>query len=323
MTTFTSIKYRSIGLLSWIQYWRHFSDFKNATGKIVILYHGIDNSNQIRLNTKFISARKFEKQIRLIKKHFQIVDLQTLCSEPAGNKLQVAISFDDGFENNYLVAKPILEKYQVPATFFISRPQVHGYDILWADLVDLATIDSPNKLLIDEKPFYKKGKEFVDVSGQSLKKMCTASGRQFIEKIYQAFLPYSRFRIEPKWNTFWKLMSEDQIKEISMNPLFEVGAHGIMHTSIHLLSLEEAQQELILSKNNLERIIKQPVNWFAYPQGSANDKSIELARTAGYQLQFLADLTNVDMIDKVYNRMGINPYLSASAQLFHFFTGKY
>lgn len=323
MSSLSKLKYKTIGIFSWLQYLKNLPNFKNATGKLNILFHGIDHANNTSISTKFISVSKFEKQLQLIKKHFQLVDLETLCNSPSENKtLQIAITFDDGFENNFLLAKPILEKYEVPATFFISSPQYYDYHILWADLIDLGSKYCPSKLLIGEKTFYKKGNSFFDENGTSLKHLCTQANREFIKEVYNSILPYAKFMANPKCDTYWKLMTPEQLSILSTNPLFQIGSHGLLHTSIQNLSEEEATEELTLSKQYIETIIKQPVHWFAYPHGSASEQSVSWVKEAGYNFQFLANESDLDQISGVYNRMGVNPFISARAQSYHFFKGK-
>ena len=47
-----------------------------------------------------------------------------------------SITFDDGFENNYSVAKPILEKLSIPATFYISTNLVDKNLMTWIDQIE-------------------------------------------------------------------------------------------------------------------------------------------------------------------------------------------
>ncbi|WP_421894930.1 polysaccharide deacetylase family protein [Marinoscillum sp.] len=319
MVRTADLKYGISGLKNHLQYFLHSKELGTTGGKLIILYHGIDYRNSTRYNTRFISIRKFEQEIVLLKKHFKVVDLETLLHSPLRtDALEVAITFDDGYENNYTMARPILEKYQVPATFFISRPQGCGYDILWADLIDMGVNEAPDEVMIGGVDFHKIQGQHRNSEGLDLKTLCARGSRTFLDEVYRTFLPYTGFMQKPEMAPYWKLLSEDQIRDLSNHDLFKIGAHGLMHSSIHLLSLEEAGRELSGSKSILEEIIQKPVNYFAYPHGVANEDSVLLAAGLGYEAQFLANPSNLEHMENVYNRMGINPFISARGQTYCF-----
>lgn len=315
-------KYKLAGVKSLIQFYIYGHSIKKASGKIIILFHGIDFTNSTRFNSKFISVKKFEKLLLLMKKYFEIVDLKTLCNDSQEiNKIQVCLTFDDGFENNYLLARPILEKHKVPATFFISRPQVKGYDILWADLIDLSSRFAPTQMEVCGIYFYKNENIFYDIHGETLKNHCKKNGNPFIEAVYQIFLPFTKIRENADWELYWKLMTEGQLLELAKNPLFAIGSHAIMHSSLQVLSKEEAKEELSISKKVLEAITQQPIEYFAYPDGHASKENIQAARDTGYKYQFLANASDLDQLPDVHNRLGVNPYVSPKALLFQLYNG--
>ena len=48
----------------------------------------------------------------------------------------VVVSFDDGFKNNYSVAAPILDEFQIPAVFYISSGVVNTNMMFWVDVLE-------------------------------------------------------------------------------------------------------------------------------------------------------------------------------------------
>lgn len=88
----------------------------------VLMYHSIDHRDKV---TKLsVSPESFERQMAFLKRRrYNVVGLDAIAGymekkEPIPPKT-VAITFDDGFENNYTHAYPILKKYGLPATFFV------------------------------------------------------------------------------------------------------------------------------------------------------------------------------------------------------------
>jgi len=62
----------------------------------------------------------------------------------------------------------------------------------------------------------------------------------------------------------------------------EIGSHGLTHTYLPLMSNEEIEYELRQSKENLENIIKHPVDYFAFPGGHYNQHVLKLLSLCGY-----------------------------------------
>src|SRR5262245_7728440 len=80
-------------------------------------------------------AHAFERQLRLLKRHFEVVPLaallETLESPTAPLRRKVAITFDDGLRSNVEVAYPVLERLGVPATFFVCPELIERGAWLW------------------------------------------------------------------------------------------------------------------------------------------------------------------------------------------------
>lgn len=89
----------------------------------ILVYHSVSHEKG-GLN---INPGLFETHMRFIKNNFDILPLSKLTNLVAdeavsqhisGNK--VIITFDDGYRDNYRIAMPILDKYKIPATFFVT-----------------------------------------------------------------------------------------------------------------------------------------------------------------------------------------------------------
>ena len=86
--------------------------------QVILLYHSVGSDVPLSIPT-----RDFERQVAYLKKHFRIVLLRDLRQVLAGARQEEAfacITFDDGLLDNYENALPILENYDVKASFFIT-----------------------------------------------------------------------------------------------------------------------------------------------------------------------------------------------------------
>ena len=88
----------------------------------IIMYHHVSPDNTARPDT--VSPRRFEWQMAYLKaNHFNVLSLSELVQAAREGKplprKSVAITFDDGYEDNYTHAFFVLKKYHFPATIFV------------------------------------------------------------------------------------------------------------------------------------------------------------------------------------------------------------
>lgn len=78
-------------------------------------------------------------------------------------------------------------------------------------------------------------------------------------------------------------LTREQLFELSQNPLVKIGGHGKTHRPLATLTLDEAIEEMKLSKNALEEIITHKVISMSFPHGSYTDELAEKAKELGYR----------------------------------------
>jgi hypothetical protein len=95
----------------------------------------------------------FEKQLLFFKKHFNIICLEEyirLRSEKGiKEKIHInpmVITIDDGYLDNYTIAYPILKKWKVPATVFITTNFVNKGEWLWAERLEYILLNTKKKI---------------------------------------------------------------------------------------------------------------------------------------------------------------------------------
>ena len=81
----------------------------------------------------------------------------------------------------------------------------------------------------------------------------------------------------PTWLTWPQLRTLEQRG-------WDIGSHTVSHTEIPNMSPEAAMKTLRQSRFTLERHLGHPVQWFCYPAGSVDAKSVEAVKKAGYVL---------------------------------------
>jgi peptidoglycan/xylan/chitin deacetylase (PgdA/CDA1 family) len=90
----------------------------------ILLYHKVNDRHEDALS---IAVSDFEAQMVFLSRYYRLTSLDDMMAAfLAGKRLpsrSVVVTFDDGYEDNYTQALPILVKYGIPATVFL----VHDY----------------------------------------------------------------------------------------------------------------------------------------------------------------------------------------------------
>lgn len=165
------------------------------------------------------------------------------------------ISFDDGWKGN-LKLIPVLEKYQIPATFFIPvRPVMTG-NFWWEYAAKVV----------------EENQEFKSV--EELKKLPNDSRMQLIRG--------AAARYELKRSC----IELSNLKRLSENPLITIGSHTYHHPITIKCSDEELDFEYRESKKTLEEWLSVEINSFSFPNGDYNQRDLGLLKKYNYKMAF-------------------------------------
>lgn len=286
----------------------------NKNGNIILMYHGIDSSGQNLFNGRHTPVSYFEKQVRFLKANYNLVSLSDFFKKANSTKNLCAITFDDGYLNNLTNALPVLEKYNAPATFFITGMNEIGCDILWADFVNIVNKLCTKEVSIGGEDFINNGKGYVSkATGTTLMEIVKNQkpAYSYKEEIYAVFNPLVNFRQQQQYKEYWQLMSDEELKKLSVSALVTIGSHGYYHNNLGNVSNQAAFDELVKSKKYLENIIQKEVTTLGYPDGSYNDEVSRYAAQTGMVYQVCTERFN-----KEADRS--NPYLKNRAGIYNF-----
>lgn len=87
---------------------------------VVLMYHRVNDELRDGVT---VGIEQFDRQMAWLRRRYPLVSVDRLASGDFPTDCRrplVAVTFDDGYRDNYLNAAPILLKHQVPATFFVS-----------------------------------------------------------------------------------------------------------------------------------------------------------------------------------------------------------
>jgi peptidoglycan/xylan/chitin deacetylase (PgdA/CDA1 family) len=179
------------------------------------------------------------------------------------------LTFDDGYFNNSR-AVPVLERFQAPATIFVSALHVkEARGFWWETLYHVRSREGKR----DEQI----GQEMGVLNGLRTPEILERIGPELGDEIF-------RWRGDAD-----RPFSETELREISRHPLVNIGNHTADHDILTSCSEDEAETTIGTAQEILKEIIgKSPIS-IAYPNGRVNNRVCEIARTQGLKIGFAAN----------------------------------
>lgn len=285
----------------------------------IVMYHGVDQHSSTMFNLRFCGTKCLDKQFGYLKERFEVVPLADYFDRNGGStKPKLALTFDDGYANWLSHALPVIEKHEVPVSFFVTSTRDTGHEILWADLADIYKALSNEELNFLEYEFHPSDGKFVcRNTNLELKELLNQSGWEVIRAAKDAMLSNLDEESLADVSTYWKLLSEKEIKTLSESEFVEIGSHSRYHTSLGAVPLQDAKEELRHSKDYLENIIDEPVESLAYPSGSYTRELVDAAQEIGFTRQLAVNYLFAEdgEDDRIIDRIGLYSHMSCGEQM--------
>ena len=240
------------------------------------------------------TPEEFREQMLLVRERYRPMRLSDVAAAiNAGEALPpdaVVITFDDGYDDNYRIAYPILKELGVPATFFISTGHIdsgrpYAYD--W--LVHMILLTGAPRLVLPELdmdlPMPASRAERRALAGRVLdhmKEISALAQAAMIRRLEEDWRMPSGHAYPPDCRP----MNWQQLREMRAAGL-EIGSHGVNHWMLSKLPRDELEREVFDSRDALLRELGPMPLLMSYPVGSnrAFDRQvIEVTRDAGFDL---------------------------------------
>ena len=247
---------------------------------VVLMYHRVADISFDPWRLA-VSPANFAEQMDVVCKHFNPVPLAELTANPRSTPRSrtVAVTFDDGYRDSLEDAKPVLERYGIPATVFVASGYVGSSRDFWWDELEricfTGEFDSRTDVPgLDVNPALEPGDLYLDL-WQQLRSHRFDARRELLDELEKAA------RVPP--TTSPNTMTTEELAELADGGLVEIGGHTVNHPSLPMLSSEEQYEEIHGSRIQLEQVVGRPVTSFCHPHGDFTRESAELVREAGYE----------------------------------------
>jgi peptidoglycan/xylan/chitin deacetylase (PgdA/CDA1 family) len=265
---------------------------------VIFLFHGVIEKNLFEVrnyNKKHILKKEFLKILRLLKKSGNVLSLDEIfyCIKNHINlpKNTYAITFDDGFENNYSLAAPILDELNLPSTFYFSTDFIENNTMSWIDKIEYCIeLKKKGEVYI---PWLKRKIQFNSKKSKInlleniryfVKNNFGFNINNFVNHFFSQcnikIINHSNINIDKKIN--WK-----QTNILKNHRLFKVGGHSHEHLSLGLLSSKHSNLQIKKSLRLFKKRINLNLDHYSYPEGRKIDynKSIITAlKSSGIKL---------------------------------------
>lgn len=271
-----------------------------ATG-LILMYHRIGPPG-IDPWQLAVTPKHFAQHLDVLRRRAVPIPLTRLAEDLRERRLipgSVALTFDDGFADNLLEAKPLLERMDVPGTVYVTTGPTGTTREFWWDMLDRAV------LAPDELPEYLElavdGRRFEWTLGKARYGAWRdghGAGREraaFHLEIWSMLRPLSHAARESaveqlgRWSVAapvpratHRVLSADEIVRLAEDNLVSIGAHTVTHPHLPSLSPTEQQTEMSDSRAALQAILNRPVTSFSYPYGAVDDQTVDLTRSIGF-----------------------------------------
>jgi peptidoglycan/xylan/chitin deacetylase (PgdA/CDA1 family) len=286
-----------------------------ASKAVVLLYHRVA---ELKTDPQLLGVRplRFAEHLNVLARTYRVLSLNALaewsegCGDYAGHA--VAVTFDDGYRDNLVNAKPLLEQYHIPATVFVSTSNLDQSREFWWDELERillwpSTVPHTLRVRVDgawhewnlNQAAHYEEQEFIHYSTWTVTHKQDPTPRQ---RVYRELCRLLRPRQTDEREQVleeirtWagasrtirdshRCLSPDEVDRLGAGNVVEIGAHTVSHPMLSGLSAAKQEMEIGDSKTQLEAIIKRPVTSFAYPYGSLDDYTPEtkrLVRAAGF-----------------------------------------
>lgn len=297
---------------------------------IVLCYHRISNCFD-DFNLMNVSIDNFSSHMMYISKFYQTISLAEVGRECFNDdKVKIAVTFDDGYEDVYKNALPILEKFSIPATVFVTTNNIDSNIENWPDEVMRCCLQPRvfhgeyrmNNPYISSEWNISSFQSRIDLYN-SLNAILSRLPNNIRKKEVIKLRKWAGYSSDSRESR--RILNSQEIKELSKNPLITIGSHTLTHPFLSQLDKNEIRVELEQSKRKLEKIVGDEIELFAYPYGgkkSYNLSIIKLLKELGYKKAFTTISKNIDINDNLYTLSRCVVYNYALGEFAEFINSK-
>jgi peptidoglycan/xylan/chitin deacetylase (PgdA/CDA1 family) len=243
---------------------------------VALVYHRLgDPPGTLRSElVPALGSSLFAEQLRHLSRHFELVPASRLPeavrSRAPGERLPIAITFDDDLRSHVEIAAPWLRAAGAPATFFLTGTSIGGPHAFWWERLQTAV---------------DRG---LDLSPLGLPASSSKASIHEVGRAIESLSPVERDEVDAKLEALVGPDAGDPgLRASDVESLaregFEIGFHTRRHDPLTTLEDDELERALAEGRDQLEAHVGGPLRTIAYPHGRADARVARAAERAGYR----------------------------------------
>lgn len=231
-----------------------------------------------------------EKRLRWLGERYHFISSEEIREfYYGGKKLKNAchLTVDDGWLSTYQVVFPLLKKYRIPASIFVSPKMCLDDGNFWYMESKRYDGNELKTIMIRHKYFSSGIERFpVDLLFKEMK----------IDEVFAVLQEYRKLHhIAPSGRG---VVNMDELLEMDRSGLIEIGAHTMTHPILANEETFRTEKEIKESISVLSEFLSKKVTTFAYPNGLSGldfgDREIEFIKSCGIELAYSVNPASMD-----------------------------
>jgi CelD/BcsL family acetyltransferase involved in cellulose biosynthesis/peptidoglycan/xylan/chitin deacetylase (PgdA/CDA1 family) len=252
----------------------------------ILQYHRVNDGRDPFLGG--LAVESFRAQMQYVARNFPLLSLDQVAAKNISPQhgCYVAVTFDDGYRDNFLCAFPILKQFNIPATVFLATSYI-GLELPWYDKVRLAfklTTRQHFSVIGSNGP--AGSLQDVPRRLQSMERALTWL-RSLPDQERQPALNalFETLGVPPSITLPNQMLQWDDIRQMTKQKV-SFGAHTMTHPVLSKIPASQMKEEIEGSRQAIENRLQLPVSHFAYPFGQSQDfngEAKQAVQAAGFK----------------------------------------
>ncbi len=253
----------------------------------ILMYHRVLPEPD-ELHPEVPDVRRLTAQFKTLSEYFNVLPLQEAQIHLQQGTLpprSIALTFDDGYRDNFEVAAPVLKAFGFPATIFVASGFLDG-GLMFNDIV----IESVRRMSTGTYDFSRFGVEQCDVGDIPSRSRLIHSlilAIKYLDPTERHLLCETLVHQVDSPLPDNLMMTREQVRQLPGMGI-TVGGHTVHHPILATLTPEAARHEILVNRDELANIVGTPPTEFAYPNGKPNrdytSGHVEMIKQAGYSV---------------------------------------
>lgn len=268
---------------------------------VILMYHRIADESFDPWGLA-VSVDRFRNQLRWLRANRKLFDLHEFVSLHRCGALPAnaaALTFDDGYACNAIVAAPLLAKHRTPATMYVMTDAVRtGHEFWWDELERLVMILDDEEIsltlpsgTLDVRlgPKQAGDRQWPPFAAPRTPRQSAYHQLWTVLRPLEAQqqrsvlgLLKARTNLSAEARESHRPMARQEIQAL-VDQGIDIGAHSITHPSLPARTMAGKRREIENSRDYCAAITGTAPRSFAYPYGDFDDECVHLVRSAGFE----------------------------------------